>query len=645
MKDIIRSVEDLVELSNRIRSAEEPVAVDTETSGLFPMEDKVVGFSLAFTEDEGYYIPANHRNSPNVPFRLVQQLFMLLAKKRLIFHNARFDTEMVYTNYGIKLPIFADTQAMAYIACFPRLALKEIMADFFNEDTKEFEELLEDKYGKQWKAKGYTAADLDPEDISDYAIKDPRFTYKLFNALKDEMKNYSSIWKLELNIIPMVAQMNLEGLYIDKDFLRDLSAKAKERVGEYVTSMRAVAGPDFEPNSSRQVSNVIFNKLGLPVMKKTKKGAPSADAEVMEQLQYMHPFCKDIMEYRSMSKFISGYLDKIPDIVDYTGLLYANFKSIGADSGRFTCPGTTNWQQRDVAVNLQNQPVNEEFEVRKAYVAPEGYVWVKADFSQIEYRIMNNLAGETNAIDKFKAGADFHSITARMMLDLPDDHVLTRDERQIGKVLNFGISYGMHVSTVAKMTGHTEAEAQKLYDKYFAALPRLEAFIEYCKNTVRKKKIAKTAFGRVRKLEWEGLPSKVAEDTIKKGFNTTVQGTSADCLKMAMLRVKDRVLDKYGRDIIRLVLTVHDELDFYVREDMLQELLPQIKAAMEIPVPDNWAPLVCDIEYGPTWAEVDHVDYKPTSEEYAPDKFEGWGKVLPEKYQTYLTNENYCVQW
>lgn len=650
MEPIVRTANDLIELARRIKNAEEPITLDTETNGLFPITDKIVGFSLAFNEDEGYYVPAMHRVSENVPERLIKQIFQLLKEKRLIFHNAKFDMQMIFQNYGIQLPLYSDTMAMAYLACFPKLGLKDIMSDVFNMETKEFDQLLSEKYGKQWKSLGFTAADLTPEDIYVYAIHDVLYTYKLFNLLKDEMKNYASILKLENNLIPEIVQMNMEGLVIDSERLRAMAAKARVGVENKLGQMREIAGlvngKPFEPNSSRQVAKVLFEDLGLPILKRTDKGAPSSGKEVLDELAPLHEFPMMLKEYRSLSKFISGYLDKIPNIVDQTGVLYANFSSIGAESGRFTCPGTQNWRGDDMTVNLQNQPGDQEdYDVRSCYIAPDGWTFVKADFSQIEYRMMNNLAGETAAIEKFNAGIDFHSATARMMLELPDDHVLSHDERQIGKVLNFGISYGMTIPTIAHMTNHTEDEAKQLYDKYFAALPRLKAYIAACQEMVRQNKAVKTLFGRVRTLDYSKLPPRVAEDIIKKGFNTIVQGSAADILKIAMLRVKVRVLEKWGRENVRMVLTVHDELDFYVRNEHLMEIMRDIKQAMEVPVPDGWCRFVCDVEYGKSWSEVEHEDFNPDADFYQPDKFEGWGKLLPECYSSYLEDPMYVCNW
>ena len=646
MVELITTAEQLIALSKRIQAATEPITLDTETNGLFPITDKIIGFSVSFDEADGFYIPVSHRRGPNIPKELATKILQRLQEKKLVYHNARFDIEFIKANFGLEMPVYADTMLMAYLMCFTDLSLKGIAKALLGQDTVEFDELLERKYGKQWSAQGYTAADLDPEEMYEYASNDTRFTYMLFNLLKDEMKQFSSILKIETNLIPIVARMNMQGMEIDVEPLERMAQEAKLEVADKIQQMRDIAGPSFEPNSHRQVAKVLFEDLNLPVLKRSKKsGAPSSDAEVLEQLAPMHAFPQLLIDYRSENKFISGYLEKIPSIVRRVGKLYANFKSIGAESGRFTCPGTSDWTGTDVTVNLQNQPVHERFDVRASYIAPEGWHFVKCDYSQIEYRMMNNLAGEQNAIQQFKAGVDFHTATATMMLDMEPGHELTRDERQIGKVLNFGMSYGMAIPTVAKMIGKSESEATLLYNKYFDALPRLRDFIGYCQQQVKDHGQVKTLFGRMRKLNLEGLPPRVKEDTIKKGFNTVIQGSAADFLKIAMIRINERVLKKYGEDKVRLILCVHDELDFYIKDEYLEEIMIEIKKAMEIPVPAEWAPFVCDVEYGPNWSEPSHKDFIPTAEQYTPEPFTGWGDILPKNISSYLEDPEYSARW
>ena len=672
MEKIIRTVPDLIELAKRIKQAAEPIAVDTETSGLFPVDDKIVGWSLAFSEDEGYYVPANHRESLNVPEHLNQQLFQLLAQKQLIFHNSVFDIEMVCTNYGVKLPVYADTIIMAYLACFPELALKKIMSSLFHYETKEFTELLADKFGKTWKSQGLIAADLTAEEIHDYAIHDVLYTY---NLLKSEMEQYKSIFKLELNLAPIVANMNLSGITIDSEKLLALADEANEELSQRFDRMQATVneevrkfneshdlgalaltegGPaliknisalqEFKPGSVNQIRTILFDLLNLSVLKRTEKGAPSTDAECLEQ--YASDGCKfaeELVNYRSLYKIIGSYLEKIPEICSRTGKLYANFKAVGTDSGRFKSDGVQNWMGLDCTVNLQNQPRDDDqFNVRMSYVAPDGYTWVKSDYKQQEYRAMCNIAGEQESIQKFRDGIDFHSATASFMFDIPDGQEVPKDLRQVAKTINFGLNYGMGIDTLAKKIGRTVHDTQKLYDKYFENLPHVQALAKWAREQVEQTEMIKTYFGRVRKLRWREAPPRRADMIKNSAFNTMIQGTSADITKMSMLRVKDRVLDVYGPELVQMKLQVHDELDFVVKNDHLDEICAAIKNAMTIPTPPDWVDFEVDVEFGHSWSEADHEDW---TGDFIVDQFNGWGDVLPKRFQSYLTVPGYVAKW
>ena len=700
MNSIINTVPDLIELARKIKAATEPIALDTETNGLFPIEDKIVGWSIAFSETEGYYIPRNHRYSQNVPDVQIHQLFELLQTKKLLWHNGKFDIEFIKTNFNLEMPVYSDTMVMAYLACFKKLALKEIMSSLFHYETKEFDQLLSEKYGKQWKSLGYTAADLTAEDMYDYAIHDVLYTYKLFNLLKDQMEHYKSVFKLELNLVPIVAQMNLSGITIDSKKLRGLADLAKKEQQERfdkmqvafnektqiarqafnqrkavavqlaesngiavppdtsfyypegsflaaekgITPLTTLYNSEFNPNSPYQVRAILIEGFGMEVLKRTEKSAISTDAEVLEQYVEMGcDFAKQLLEYRSLVKYITNYLDKIPEICSHTDKLYASFNQMGAESGRFSCPSSSNWQDEDRTVNLQNQPRDDnKYNIRTCYVAPEGYTWVKADYKQQEYRAMCNIAGETAAIQKFKEGIDFHTATARMMFDIPDDQEVPKELRNQSKAIGFGLNYGMGLDTLAKRINRTAGETKQLYDKYFEFLPKVKALSKWAHDQVEQTEMIKTYFGRVRKLEWKDQGSRRADMIKNSAFNTMIQGTSADITKIAMLRVKDRVLDKYPSELVQMKLQVHDELDFIVRNDHLDEICAAIKNAMTIPTPENWVDFEVDVEIGKSWSELDHEDW---TGEFVTDQFTGWGDVIPSKYQTYLTVPEYSATW
>ena len=671
MDSIIKTVDDLKELASRIKHHTDPIAMDTETNGLFPMEDQITGWSLAFSETEGYYIPRKHRHSPNVPDFLHHQLFELLQEKELVWHNALFDLQMIKANFGLEMPVYSDTLIMAYLACFQELGLKKIISSMFHYDTKEFKELLASKYGTQWKSLGYTSADLDDIEISDYAIHDVLYTYKLFNMLKDEMKQYASIFKLELNLVPIVAQMNMSGINIATDKLKQMSDFAKESLKEPYAKMsaqwdlmvnQAVQNPQapkgkytlssyygvkFNPNSVLHIRAFMIEGMKMPILKRTEKGEISVDNDVLEQYadpDMKNPFAQELINYRKLTKFISQYLDKIPEICSHTDKLYASFKPTGTESGRFSSSGVKNWQDQDRTVNLQNQPKDDNafnIIIRTAYVAPSGWTWVKADYKQQEYRVMCNIAGEQKAIQKFREGVDFHTTTARLLLEIPDDQEVTKEQRSLGKKLNFGLSYGMSLPTLAKNINRTEQETKILYDKYFLELSHVRDLVQWANRQVEQTEAIKTYFGRMRKLLWKDK-GRQGNRIKESGFNSMIQGTAADITKIAMLRVKDRVLDKYDESIVKMQLQVHDELDFIVRDDMLDEVCAAIKNAMTIPTPDTWVDFEVDLEVGPSWSESEHKDWEG---EFITDKFTGWGDIIPKHYQSYLTVPGYLAKW
>lgn len=644
MKVLVKSNNEIRQFLTRLASFDGPLSFDTETEGLFFKDDDTVGFSVAFSEDEGYYFPLKHDNSVIVPHNIAERILTLLAKRKLIFHNACFDIETVYQHFGIKLPIYFDTYVAAVLLGYEKCGLKPLVSEIFEFETREFQDMLEESFGKQWKARKLCSSNLTAASMYEYAVDDVLYTYKLFNKFFEPTRAFSSIFKVEMNLIPVFACLNMQGILIDKAPLVSMLESAKERHASLFSKLQELAKHSFEPNSNRQVNKILFEELRLPVLKRSRvTQQPSADAEVLEQLSYQHEFPKALLEYRSINKFISGYLEKIPSVLDAESKMYASFSQLGTDSGRVACPGVKNHLQEDCTLNLQNQPGDDVFPIRSAYVAPEGFTFVKADYSMIEYRVMANLAGESSVIDKFNKGIDFHTATYRFMHGLPDDVEVTKAQRAQGKVINFAISYGMGLKSLAQRLEISEKEAETLYNKYFEALPKIKALINWCTKKVYEKRCSTTLFGRRRILDYTKLPQRLVGDFVRRGFNSTCQGTAADILKIGMLRLKSSVLDKYPDDV-KLVLTVHDELDFYVRTEKLEVLLPLIKNAMEVPVPSNFTNFRVDIEYGPNWSELSHVDWEPP-ETYKGDPFTSWKEVLPQEYSSLYEDPEYVVTW
>lgn len=623
------------------------LALDCETEGLFPPDDDIVGFSIAFSETEGYYFPLKHVDTNNLSKDIASRIFNALLSKKIIYHNATFDMHMIWYHFNTKLPLYGDTMLMANCLGYERLALKYLINKIFSIDTVEFDALLEEKFGKSWKK--HNCSELKATDVADYAINDVLYTFRLFNYFEEPVKQYASIYKIELNLIPIVITLNANGVKIDRSILDKQLDIAESQVGNLLDEIKQYTKPSFQPNSTRDVREAML-EMNLKSPKRSKKtGDLSYDAEVLKDLSEVHPFPKALLEFRSQNKFISGYLKKIPNLLDKDSLMYKSYRSIdAAESGRFTCPGTTNHYGEDKTINNQNIPKEGKanYDVRSAFVAPEGFVWVKSDFSQVESRVAASLSGDRNMINAFKSGIDLHSYTARYMMGIPDDQEVTKEQRAIGKVLNLGTMYGLSEYSVAKKTGHTEEEAAQLLQRYFNTYPRLKAYIDYCTDFVRKNKYVKTFFGRKRDLDYEFTNVKrIQDDFLKKGFNTVVQGTSADLLKIAMLRCKTFVLDRYPD--VKMQEVVHDEIDFIVPEDKVEEVCYAIKYAMEVPLPDtgdnDWAPLIADVSYGPSWSEKTHTPFEPES--YPRQSFTSWKDLIPNEFSSPLEDPEYIVRW
>lgn len=269
-------------------------------------------------------------------------------------------------------------------------------------------------------------------------------------------------------------------------------------------------------------------------------------------------------------------------------------------------------------------------DMRAAFIAPEGWTFVKADYSQIEYRVMACLSRDPYMCESFRKGIDFHTFTAHTMYEVPVEEV-TPEQRDMGKVFNFGLSYGMTAKGLSWRLGCSEEEAERKIEAYFQKLPYLVGLINATKQRALREQMTSTFFGRRRPIVLDGIPQQARDQMLRRSFNTMIQGTAADFLKIAILRLNERVLQPY-KGKVKFILTVHDEICLIVKNEVLEEVLLKVKQAMEIPTPPDWVPIVVSIGYGCNWSEETHTEYKP--ENFVPDKFTSWGDVLPKGLKT-----------
>lgn len=649
---VITSDAQLLSLKDKFNDYNYIVGFDYETTGLFAPTCKVVSLQVAFKVNDqilGIHIPLSHKEGPNVSREAFIDFLDFLFTKKIVAHNALFEVEMTVTNFNRHLPLYADTMVMAASIGEEDKSLKGLIAKYYNTDTEDFSSFLSRKLHKQWKSKKMTCADLPPAVLAEYAIKDPIYTIELFEILKPQVveAGAQSIFKLEMNIIPIIAKVNLLKRPIDVKMLDIAHEKAQQEQFQLLNDMKEIVGHDFKPFSVRDVNKILFEELQLPVLKTSKKtGAPSADKEVLAELATLNPFPDKLVKYRAGNRMVKAYLEGISNIVRKQGGMYASFAPLGADSGRMSCPSVSDADQDDCTVNMQNQPKGKAVDIRKAYPAPEGFYMVSCDYSQMELRVMANLAGEQFLIDSFNNGIDMHTATARLMLNIPEDQEVTKEQRAMGKVFNFGVSYGMSFTTVAKDAKISEEEAEQKYNYFFSKVPKLKALIDYCYQFAYDNKYISTAFGRRRKLDWEKLPARpvsLRRDFLKKAFNTRIQGTSADLCKMAILRLDRMVLQKYPEDT-KLTCLVHDEVVLWVRKDKADEIFPLIVKAMQVPVPNGWCEMTADLAYGPTWSANDLKDWEPEQPVHS-EHFTSWKAVLPDDVHSLFEDEDYVIKW
>ncbi len=420
---------------------------------------------------------------------------------------------------------------------------------------------------------------------------------KVFTALT-ERKLEHLYRDIEAPIIPLLEAVERRGIVVDRTVLATLSEKYHAELTAVEARIYALAGTEFNVASSKQLSEVLFEKLGLPTkgLKKTAGGVVSTRESELEKLRDKHPVIEEIMRHREVAKLLSTYVDNLPEMLDGEGALHTTFVQSGTTTGRMS----------SVNPNLQNLPSRGEEgkEVRSAFRAREGFSFAAFDYSQIEFRILALLSGDTDLIRIFREGHDFHAAVASEVFKVPPEEV-TKDMRRKAKVINFGIIYGMGITSLQKNLGGSREEAQKFYDTYFDEFPGVAAFIEKVKREAHEKGYTETLFGRRRYVP--GLASRIPyirAAAEREAFNAPIQGTATgDIIKLAIARVDERGKREGWGSNVFLLLQIHDELIYEVREGLIEKVTPIIKEVMETVITDH-VPLVVDVSVGRTLGEV-----------------------------------------
>ena len=570
------------------------LSLDTETTSTSPIDAELVGLSFAVKEFEAFYvpIPANREEA----LRIVNIFKEVYEDPRIlkIGQNLKYDLE-VLANYGIELKGEMWDTMIAHYLIQPELHHNmDYMAEIYlNYQTIHIDELIGPK-GKNQKS----MRDLPPTDVYEYAAEDADITLRLKNKLEGELKKYGCeelFYQIEMPLMPVLAQMEMNGVCLDTQSLKDTSKDFTDRMNEIERRIYELAGQQFNIASPKQVGEILFDKLKIVEKpKKTKTGQYVTSEEVLQQLKNKHEIVADILEHRGLKKLIGTYIDALPKLINTrTGHIHTSFNQTITATGRLSSSDP----------NLQNIPIRGEDgkEIRKAFIPEPGCLFFSADYSQIELRVMAHLSKDPQMIEVFKEGKDLHAATAANIYKKPIEEV-TRDERTKSKRANFGIIYGITVFGLAERLDIPRDEAKMLIDGYFQTFPQVHDYMEQSKEVARRQGYVTTLFGRRRYL-----PDINSHNATVRGFaernaiNAPIQGTAADIIKVAMIRIHQRFKAEGIRS--KMILQVHDELNFSVypeeKEQVERIVLEEMQGAFQLAVP-----LVADSGFGQNWLEA-----------------------------------------
>ncbi len=573
-------------------------AFDTETTSLDYMEARVVGVSFAIEPGKAAYVPFGH-DYLGAPVQLTEAVVLGKLKPLLedptrlkVGQNLKYDRN-VLLNHGIELQGIAyDTMLESYVlnSTASRHDMDSLARRYLNAETISFEEIA----GKGVKQLTFNQIEL--EQAAPYAAEDADITLRLHQTLWGKLSAEPGLAKvfseIELPLLPVLARMERLGTTIEPKLLHQQSQEIEVRLAELEKQAHELAGQEFNLSSPKQLGEILFTKLGLPIIKKTPKGAPSTAEEVLAELAETYELPQLLMEHRGLAKLKSTYTDKLPLMIKpQTGRVHTSYHQAVAATGRLSSTDP----------NLQNIPVRNEQgrRIRQAFIPCAGYKLVAADYSQIELRIMAHLSGDKGLLTAFAEGKDIHKATAAEVFGVALDAV-TSDMRRSAKAINFGLIYGMSAFGLAKQLGIGRAEAQKYMDLYFERYPGVLEYMERTRQQAEAQGYVETLFGR--RLYLPDIKSRNAglrKAAERAAINAPMQGTAADIIKRAMINV-DGWIRGIEDESIRMLMQVHDELVFEIREEKLEEYIAIIKekmsAAAELDVPllveagtgDNW---------------------------------------------------------
>ncbi|MGP0630588.1 DNA polymerase I [Nitrospina sp. 32_T5] len=588
-----KALDDLIKKLKKAKA----FALDLETTSKRPVKAKMVGISFSWAEGEACYIPVAHRYL-GVPEQLGKQhvldkLKPLLEDPKLekYGHNIKYDL-IVLHNEGVQLRgIVFDSMLASYVLDPSRRShsLDDLALEMFQHTTIKYSDVA----GSASKQVGFDEVEI--ERASEYAAEDSDITYRLTRHFEKQLKGedlelYETI---ELPLLEVLAEMELAGVLLDTEHLKKLSKKLEKDLKKIEDEIYALAGEPFNINSPKQLSTILFEKLKLRTVKKTKSGY-STDVSVLEELAAEHDLPDKILNYRQFAKMKSTYVDALQgEVFKETGRIHTSYNQTVAATGRLSSSDP----------NLQNIPIRSEVgrEIRKAFLADKGCWLLSADYSQIELRLLAHLSGDPALIRAFKNNEDIHSRTAAEIFGQPIDQV-DPEGRRMAKAVNFGIVYGLSAYGLSRQLKITPKDAKTFIDQYFDLYKNVKTFMDETIEMARKNGYTKTMMNRRRYMpDINSKNRQVREAAERTAINSPVQGSAADFIKMAMLNIHDKMLKE--KLASRMILQVHDELIFECPESEKKAMEPLVRKAME-GVAKLKVPLTVNMDWGENWSDA-----------------------------------------
>ena len=592
---LITKEEELNDCIKEISSYEE-IVIDTETSSLNVFDAKLVGISFCVNENQAYYISVAEDDSlfasKGISLQILKKYLEKIINNKIIGQNLKFDYKVLYRKGIVLKNLYFDTMIAGYLLNpgIRQHNLDDLAVEYLEYKTIKYEDVA-------GKGKKQTTFDkIDPQEIYVYSCEDADITFQLYKVLKNRLieKNLLEIHdKIECPLIEVLAEMEFNGVKIDVNYFKQLSEEYEKKIQYYTKKIYEEAGVEFNINSTKELQHILYEKMQLPIQKKTKTGY-STDQSVLEALKNFHPIIEHILQYRKLTKLKNTYVDVLPTLIEpSTGRIHTNFSQTITSTGRLASSNP----------NLQNIPIKEEEgrAIRKGFIAEDGYVIVSLDYSQIELRILAHYSQDENLMKAFWQNEDIHTQTAMALFGKPKEEI-TREMRSQAKILNFSVIYGVSPFGLSQNLGIDTTTAKNYIDTFMEKFPGVKRYIDSTIEFAEKHGYVETLFGRRRYIADINSTNKQTKAAAQRiAINTPIQGTSADIIKIAMIEIHKMLKNKKMQS--KMILQVHDELVFEAKQEEIEELIELAKEKMQNAVSLR-IPLKVDIGIGRNWEEA-----------------------------------------